>query len=275
MNCDVVNHPILSAKNITAVYNKTVQAVSSISVEFRRGELTCILGPNGSGKSTLLAAVSGIVIPGLIISSPDGKKCITYEGIPVSSFTAAQRAKRICFLPQNEQYIWPYSVRDCVRMGRFAHSPLTGKPSEEDCRISDEKMEMLGIVHLADKNITDISGGELQRVYLARSLAQDAPLMLLDEPFSHLDIYQQYRFLDFIKTICKKHGITAVITIHDINTASLFADSLILLSKGKITAQGPAEKVFTSEFLNEAFGCKFGFYQHPVYSRLQSYPIIE
>lgn len=252
--------PLLSATGLSASWGKT-EVLHSVSASFNKGEFVCMLGPNGSGKSTFLTLLSGLVLPSLKVT---GGGC-TLSGKGVSEYRSTERAKLITFLPQNELYTWNYSVLESVRMGRYAHNAQAVSYSGEDDRAAREALSMAGISHLEKRYIFELSGGEMQSVLIARSLAQNTDAMLLDEPFTFLDAGKADSLIRLLKDICHTQNKCLIMSIHDINMAPVYADRILLFGGRKLIADGIPSEVFTACNLEKAYGVSFTQYEHPVY----------
>ena len=249
---------VLSAENLSASYNKK-QVLYGINTSFSDSNFYCIIGKNGSGKSTFLELLSGVSVPTLKITA--GKCCL--DGKNIKSFKSRELAKNISFLPQNETYAWNYQVFDAIKAGRYAHSknPFFYEPDDNSKVI--EAMEKIGITELMDRYIYELSGGEMQQVLIARALTQEAKIIILDEPFSHLDIGLQFKLMKMLKDLAHQNGITVIMSLHEINLSPVYADRLLLFSEGKLLADGNVEDVFTEEKLSEAFSAKLRIFKHP------------
>lgn len=252
--------PLLSSATLSAAYDKT-EVLHSVSATFEAGEFVCILGPNGSGKSTFLTELSGLEVPSL---KTTGGGC-TLLGKSILEYSPKERAKHITFLPQNEVYTWNYTVLEAVRMGRYARSEGLVSYTAEDDNAAKKALEMAGIPHLEKRYIFELSGGEMQSVLIARALAQDTKVLLLDEPFTYLDTGKADKLIRLLKDISKKENKCIIMSIHDINLAPLYADRILLFSEGNLLADGETDIVFTADKLEKAYGTKFVEYTHPVY----------
>ncbi len=221
------------------------KVLSDISFSLEPGDFVCLCGPNGAGKSTLLSALS------------------ESSGIKNSK----ERAAKISFLSQNETALWDYSVFDTVLSGRFCHTGLLGNFSKEDYRVTKEIIQEFGLEELSEKSVHEISGGEFQKVRLARSFAQGSDFLLLDEPLSSLDFIASGKFMKLLKEKCREYKKAVVVSIHDINMAARFADKVVLLGKctgtSQICLQGTAGEIFTSENLSLVYGTEVKVYKHP------------
>lgn len=243
---------MLSCKNISWSYEKN-EALRDISCTFPQEKLTMILGPNGSGKTTLLKLLSGSVKP--------QKGEILLDGAPVSAFTPRALAQKIAYVAQSTNLEYNFSVLDIVLMGRYAYVPFLKSETERDMEIVREAMEQTGIGFLAERSVLEMSGGELQRVLLARALAQNCDYLLLDEPVTGLDIRHQLEFLLLVQKLCGQRRITAVCVLHDIELAYRFGQHILLLENGSLRAQGTPEEVLTPERLEKVYGMRTELFQ--------------
>jgi iron complex transport system ATP-binding protein len=232
-----------------------IKAVDDVSVSLGSGEFVGILGPNGSGKTTLLRMLSGA-------SKPQGGT-VLLDGEDVHKMGPKAVAKKIAVVPQNGYIPFPFSVFEVVMMGREPHMKRFSGESPEDFRIVSNAMEVAGLTHLAQRSVLDLSYGERQRVIVARALAQEPGILLLDEPTSHLDPGYQIEIMDVFKSLAESRNIGVLAVLHDVNLASQYADRLIVLSKGKKVADGPPEEVITKELLENVYGIKAIIGTHP------------
>lgn len=242
---------ILSASNINFAY-KNHKVLDSVTISVPQNSFICLTGPNGSGKSTLLNYLyKNCQIDGMNISSPK------------------ERAKTIGFMGQSETSLWNYSVRDFVLMGRYCHTGASGFYSSKDFQVTDSILEQVQISKLADKSINSISGGEFQKTRIARCLAQEPKFLLLDEPVANLDFSYQEEIISILKDLCKTKDMGILISIHDINLAARFADTIALLPKLSPLIMGTVEETLTAENLKKTYGSSFKTFIHPVYNCLQ------
>lgn len=209
------------------------------------GEVLSILGPNGCGKTTLLRCLGGALTP--------CAGTVTIDGRELARMDAAERARRIGFVFQEHAASFPFPVLDVVAMGRSPHLGLFAAPSAKDIGIAVSALERLGIAHLKDRPYTEVSGGERQLVLLARTLAQEAGVILLDEPTSHLDFRNQALTLGTIASLAAQ-GMTLVTTSHDPNHAFLFPGRVVLMKEGRLVAVGAAPEVLTEAALSATYG---------------------
>jgi iron complex transport system ATP-binding protein len=226
-----------------------------VGLSLRSGEVVGVIGPNGAGKSTLLKVVSGLW------KGAAGQ--ITLCGQALSSYTPRQIARLIGQVGQSVSIDAPFSVRDIVLMGR---NPYLGRFEIEkprDRQIADDAMRVTHTLALADRAITTLSGGERQRAILARALAQEPSILLLDEPTSNLDIRHQIDILATVQRLARQRRLGVLIAIHDLSLAARFCDRLILLHDGTIMAEGKPEEVLTPQHLDSAFAVQAQLYHDP------------
>lgn len=222
-------------------------AIDGVSMAAPNGELTGIIGANGSGKSTLLKILAGIL--------PPSSGRVVLDGEPLESLPPGRRARHLAYVPQSHFPAFEFTVEQMVLLGRIPHrGRLGGFDSEADRSAAAEAIRLMDLDGLRNEPVTRISGGELQRTMLARAIAQGAGTLLLDEPTSHLDIAHQGEVLDVVRGRIASHDMAAVVSIHDLNLASIFSDRIIALSKGAIVHQGTPAEVLTVELLREVFG---------------------
>ena len=218
--------------------------LKGISIEIPQGEMLSIVGPNGAGKTTLLRCINRILKP--------RRGVIMVNGKSIEEMSRREIAKKMGYVPQSTHQVFPNTVFDVILMGRRPH--FAWKCNEKDIEKVLETLKMLGIEHLAMRDITELSGGQQQKVFIARALAQEPEILLLDEPTSNLDIKHQLEVMNIIKSITNERGITAIMAIHDLNLASRYADRVIMMHKGKIFAVGSPEEVLTPENIREVYG---------------------
>jgi iron complex transport system ATP-binding protein len=204
-----------------------------------QGEFVSLLGPNGCGKSTTLKIIARL------LKIQKGR--IKFSGLDIHEIPFREFAKLVAFVPQNTISIFPFSVYEIVMMGRTPYLGLLGFEAEPDKKVVDDVLDLMEISHLKSKGINEISGGEAQRVFIARALAQNPKLILLDEPNAHLDIEHQISIFELIQQFTKEKNISAIIISHDLNLVGIYSDKIALMDGGKIIMNG--EK---SEVLNES-----------------------
>jgi len=222
------------------------EVLRGISFGVPSGGMTSLLGPNGSGKTTLFKCISGLW--------RHRQGSIVCNGVDLSSLSPEQRARVLAVVPQEHEPPFPYSVFDAVLMGRVSHVSLFSSPSQRDYKETEKAMETVGIAHLKHRAYTKISGGERQLVLIARALAQEAPLLLLDEPTSHLDFRNQVLTLQKVREIVVRQQLTVLMTLHDPNLAMLFSDTIVMLNEGRIIAAGSPPDVVSPDSLKMLYG---------------------
>lgn len=223
-----------------------VPVLRDISFEFRPGETVSIVGENGAGKSTLLKCMNRI------LSYKQGT--VMVEGNDITDMKRKEIALYMAYLPQKTSYLYPITVFDAVLTGRFRHLSMeTGRTSEG---IVWDILDMMGLEHIAMRDFNEISGGQQQQVIIARALAQEADILLLDEPTAGLDIRHQLEVMDVIQHSVREKDLLAAITLHDLNLAARYSDRVIMLHQGRIFAAGEPLAVFTPEHISAVYGVK-------------------
>jgi iron complex transport system ATP-binding protein len=230
--------------------------LQDVSFRVEKGEFVGVIGPNGSGKTTLLKILYRLLSP--------QKGEILFELVPMRKMDRNDIAKRVAVVAQETQLLFPFSVLETVLMGR---SPYLGHlmfESEKDLEIAKKAMEWTKVFPFSERPMDELSGGERKRVFIARALAQEPEVILLDEPTANLDIHHQIDFLDLILTLNRERGLTIVMASHDMNIASEFCDRLILLQDGRIYKMGTPDEVITQENIESVYGCEVRIDQNPV-----------
>lgn len=236
--------PRLSLRGATFRYDDRA-IFRDLDLDVYPGEVLCILGPNGCGKTTLLRCISGA------LRLNEGKAVL--DGKDISSLRVIELARKIGFLFQEHQAPFPFSVLEVVRMGRTPYLGTFDSPSAKDTALAELALTRVGMLHLKNKPYTQISGGERQLILLARTLAQEPEVILLDEPTSHLDFGNQALSLQLITALAKQ-GISMIMTTHNPNHALLFPDKAALMNGGSFMAVGDAEDVITESNLRATYG---------------------
>jgi iron complex transport system ATP-binding protein len=236
---------MLEIKNLYSGYNGA-DIIQDISLKAERGEILCVLGPNGCGKTTLLRAIAHIL---------KYRGSVTLDSRDISSLNRKNLARKIALMGQNAEIYFPYSVYDTVALGRYAYAGGFLKTlSGEDRKIIDETLGQLELEGIQDRMINEISGGQLQRVFLARTLVQDPEVILLDEPTNHLDLKHQVDLLRYLAGWVKNYGRIVIGVLHDLNLARSFAGAAALMTNGKLALWGRPEAVLDGEILKEVYG---------------------
>lgn len=234
----------LEALEITAGYGAEA-VLNRVSVGVRQGEFVGLIGPNGCGKSTLLRCLCRA----LAVRSGT----VRLDGRAISEMPPKEVARRLAFVPQQEPALFEFTVRDVVLMGRHPHLERWKGETEDDYRIVLQALADTDILHLADRPVTQLSGGEHRRVLLARALAQQTPLLLLDEPTAHLDVTHQSELLTLVRRQTQTQEQGALAALHDLNQAAEFCDRLVLMRTGRIVAEGTPDAVLTSPNMRTAY----------------------
>lgn len=220
-----------------------------------RGELLTIIGPNASGKSTLLRLLAGLL-------PPEGG-AVLLDGRPVGTLLRRERARRIAVVQQESPLLFPIRVLPYVLQGRHVHLPLLGFESPEDVRIAREALIATRTTHLGERLMQELSGGEKQRVILARALAQQPELLLLDEPTLHLDIGFQVELLRLVRRLAREQQYAVALVSHELNLAAEFSDTALLLYQGAVLRYGAPADVFDRELLEQVFETELDVFLHP------------
>jgi iron complex transport system ATP-binding protein len=241
--------PALACRGLCFGY-RAKPLLRDVSLDIPRGGLFCIAGPNGAGKSTLLRLLSGA------LRAESGS--VLLDGADIAAIPPSQRARRIALVPQTEMPAFPYSVRAMVLFGRHPWLSGFGLERAEDFAVVDEALRLLGIGHLAQRSVTELSGGEYHRVSIARALAQATPVLLLDEPNAHLDLRAQHELFRVLDALHRARGRTVVCVTHDLDLAARYADSIALFAEGRLLALGPPREVITADSIRACYGVEAG-----------------
>ncbi len=236
-----------------------------VSLEVERGGFLGILGPNGSGKTTLLNLVDGILSP------REGR--VFLEGEDAATLDRDELARRVAVVPQDSPLIFPFTVQEIVLMGRTPHLGRWRFEGQRDFEIARDAMKRTGTLPLAGRPMSELSGGERQRVLIARALAQEPRILLLDEPTSNLDIHHQLAFFSLVEDLNRTRGLTVVAVSHDINLASLYCRRIALLKDGAVCGEGRPEDIITEESIRDVFGAPVRVDRHPETGRPRITPI--
>jgi iron complex transport system ATP-binding protein len=258
----------LEAQEISVNYGERV-AVAGVSLRAVPGEVTAIIGPNGAGKSTLLRALNGAITP----SSGE----VLLDGKPLRLFARRGVGRRIAVVAQEAELRFPVTVMEFVLGGRYAWSSAGtwGWETERDVEVAQEVLRETELEDFSARLMNELSGGERQRAVLARALATEADILLLDEPTANLDLAHQAALLQLVRSRCDELGASAVVVTHDINLAAEFADRVLLLLKGEMLAAGSPREVLTTELLREVFEIRVLVDAHPVTGAPRITPVHE
>ncbi len=217
------------------------EILKGVSIDSKNKEFVGIIGPNGSGKSTLLKCIYRTL-------KPNGG-CIMLDGESISKMSVKESAKKLAVVAQHNYYNFDFSVREVVLMGRSPHKKSLEPDNSKDHEIVKESLEKVGMLEFKDRSFSTLSGGEQQRVILARALAQQTPCLILDEPTNHLDIKYQLSLLNIVKNL----NLTVISAIHDLNIAAMYCDRLFVMKDGQIGGTGTPEEVLTRDFIKEIY----------------------
>jgi iron complex transport system ATP-binding protein len=247
---------MLDIKFLTVEYYGT-KILKDISLHISSGETLAVIGPNGAGKTTLIKSVSGVLRP--------KKGAVWIDGTNLQNLSPVQRARYLAVVPQARLLPPAFTVRQTVLLGRTPYLGWLGRINKADEAQAERAMRFTHLDHLGDRRVGELSGGEQQRVLLARALAQDTPVLLLDEPTTHLDLEHQSGFLNLVKNMVAQKNLAVLVELHDLNLAGLYADRVALLVDGQIHALGSPEAVLTSENLTAVYHVPVNVVPHPDY----------
>ncbi|MEO6665933.1 MAG: ABC transporter ATP-binding protein [Nitrospiria bacterium] len=229
-------------------------AIDRVTLDIARGERVAVVGPNGSGKSTLLRVMGGLICP--------TSGSLVFNGSPLSALPSRERARQIAYVPQDTSVPFEFSIREIVAMGRSPYLGALGFETPADLAAIETAMDRMELGGLADRSILDVSGGERQRAMIARALAQQPAVLLLDEPAANLDLKHQVDLHRALDDLQHTQGLTAVMVSHDLNAVTDCA-RVIVLSDGTIHAMGTPAEVFTERMIREVFACRALIDRHP------------
>ncbi|GIP31532.1 heme ABC transporter ATP-binding protein [Paenibacillus sp. J2TS4] len=234
----------LNAHDLAARIDR-ISILRHVNLSVFQGEFVGLIGPNGSGKSTLLRVLAGFLKPSA------GE--VSLDGAALQTMPRKAIARKLAFVPQDLTVDFDFTVREIVAMGRHPFLSRFGVESGRDRDQTEEAMRQTGILHLGERSMPSLSGGQRQMAFIAKALAQEPEVLLLDEPISALDIGHQLRVLGVIRRLCGQ-GLSAIAALHDLNLASRYCDRLILIREGEVLASGTSEEVMTETFIRQAYG---------------------
>ncbi len=247
----------LEIRGLTVKYGPQT-ALSNISLTVEPGEILAVIGPNGAGKSTLIRAISGIL--------PIHAGGVAYGDQDLTTLSHAARARILGVVPQARQLGGAFTVAQTVMLGRTAYMSWLGRAQPDDEVAVQWAMRQTAVDSLAERRNAELSGGEQQRVLLARALAQKTPVLLLDEPTNHLDLQHQINFLALVRDLTRQGNLTVLMAMHDLNQVSTYADRVAFLVSGKILSLGEPSQVLTVENISSAYQIPVEIIQHPEYN---------
>lgn len=237
----------------------TELVLDGIDIQIASGSFTSIIGPNGSGKTTLLRRIARLLSPG------PGR--IAIDGMELTTLTRNELARKMGIVHQSEGSSYHFTVYDAVMMGRYPHVDRFSPYSSKDIQHVEKAMGLTGTTHLRDHLITEVSGGEHRRILIARALAQGSDLMILDEPTAFLDPHHQLEILSLLRDLVEERQVTIVCVLHDLNSALVYSDQVIMLNRGRVHAAGPPEEVITLESLKTVYAIEGRFIPDPFTGR--------
>lgn len=230
----------IRTEDLKAVLNGN-PILKGVSLQAGEKQLIGVIGPNGSGKSTLLKCIYRVL-------QPTGG-AVFLDGKPLSEYSFRESALKIAVVAQHNYYNFDFSVRDVVLMGRSPHKKTLERDNAQDFRIVEEALIKVGMQHFAERSFSTLSGGEQQRVILARALAQQTPCLILDEPTNHLDIKYQLQLMDLVRGLDR----TVITAVHDLNIAAMYCDWLYAVKDGRVVGQGTPQALLTPEFIRQVY----------------------
>ena len=246
---------ILDTLNISLTF-RDKSILEDVSIEVSTGEFFVIIGPNGAGKTSLLKIISGLQ------KAQQGS--VHIKGKNISGYTRRNLSKILAIVPQHVEMGFPFTVADTVIMGRTPHLGILGMEGEKDFLIAEEAMEFTEVSHLADRKLFQLSGGELQRVIIARAICQQPEIILLDEPTTALDPAHQLKIMDLMERFRRQYNTTIIMVSHDLNLASMYGDRLLLLKEGRVIKTGDPKEVLNKSLLEESYGCQMMVDENPL-----------
>jgi len=251
-------NPYLQAQTVSCAYatNGRRKILYNVNLHLYRGELVGLIGPNGSGKTTLLRALARML--------PSQQGQVLLNGQNIWQLSPKQVAQQIGHVPQSSTSAWPYTVEHVVQMGRFPHRSWLSPFNEKDAAAVEEALTRLHLLSLRGRSLNTLSGGEQQRVLIARALAQEPNVLLLDEPIANLDINHKHQALIMIQGLVRDYRLAALMAIHDLGLAARYCDRLILLNNGNVVAEGSPTEVLQVDYLRAVFGVEAQLYRDPL-----------
>lgn len=245
---------LLSANSLALSYNGH-NVVEDFNLSIAPKTIVGLIGPNGSGKTTILRALAGLIEP--------RAGAALVEGTRASTLDKRLRARKVGWVPQQENAAWPLTVVEVVRLGRAPHRGWLMPFTEKDMQIVEHALARADLLDLKHRPVNKLSGGEFQRVLIARVLAQEPEALLLDEPTASLDVHHQVQVLDLVRDLVHEKGLSVVMAIHDLNLAARYCDQLVLLHQGRQVSVGAPEEVLTPENLRAVFNVEAKLYRDP------------
>ncbi|HPP06642.1 MAG TPA: ABC transporter ATP-binding protein, partial [Syntrophorhabdaceae bacterium] len=254
---------LFSLKNVYFSYKNKI-VLSNISLDIKKGDFIGIIGPNGSGKSTLIRIMAGFLEP--------EEGIVLFKGKDIKRYHVKDLARDIAVLPQTIDVFYPYRVFDFISIARYPHIGWGLSEARKDDDFIANIMDIMEISHLKDRRITELSQGELQRVFIAQCIAQDPVVLILDEPVSHFDIRYQIKTLEILDGLGKE-GMTIVMVLHDLNLASEFCKKIVLISEGTVFKVGTSQEVLTYKNIEHVYKTVVVVKENPISNRPYIVPI--
>ena len=246
---------ILDISNISLSFRDKL-ILLNVSLEVSAGEFFVIIGPNGAGKTSLLKVLSGL--------QKAQKGTVTIKDKNILNYRRRNLSQIMAIVPQHIEVGFPFTVADTVIMGRSPHLGILGMEGENDFHIAEEAMKFTDVSHLTDRKLFQLSGGELQRVIIARAICQQPEIILLDEPTTALDPAHQLKIMDLMEKFRREHGTTIIMVSHDLNLASMYGDRVLLLKSGRVVKTGDPKSVLNKELLEDSYGCRIQVDESPL-----------
>lgn len=246
---------VLNLEHLSFGYDAASPVLRDVSFAVEQGEFLGVIGPNGSGKTTLLRLCNRIISP--------RRGTVTLEGTDIRQIRRGDLARMAAFVAQDSPELFPFSVEEYVLMGRTPHLGRLQFEREQDFASARQAMDATGTLPLASRSMTELSGGEKKRVMIARALAQEPRILLLDESTAYLDMKHTTAIFDLLKSLNRRHGLTVIVVTHDLNTAALYCTRLLLLNRGSIHAAGRPEEVITEANIREVYETRVTIDRNP------------
>jgi iron complex transport system ATP-binding protein len=257
--------PAFDVHHVTHAFDGR-KVLDDLTFQVSAGSFTIIIGPNGSGKTTLLRLLVGLL--------PLQYGRIDFMARPLREYAGRYLARQLAYVPQNSGVEFAFNVTQVVLMGRAPHLGVLGLEGAKDLDLARRAMEMTGVSHLARRRLDQLSGGEQQRVFIARAICQQSNMLLLDEPTAALDLAHQVRVMDLMETLKTEHQVTVVMVSHDLNLAAMYADQVLLMDRGRLARMGPPDQVLDFNLLEQVYGCSLLVDESPLgdYPRVHLVP---
>jgi iron complex transport system ATP-binding protein len=245
----------LSLAQISFSY-RTQRVLQDITLEIPRQSLLALIGPNGGGKTTLLRVMSKALKP--------QQGTVLLDDRPLESYSARSLARKLAVISSEQHFEFPFSVADVVAMGRFPHLNRLERMSDKDWEIVHDAMEKTAVIDFRNRSISQLSSGEKQRVLIARAIAQQPAILMLDEPNAHLDINHQIAVFNLLRALNRQHHMTVIVVLHDLSAAAAFCETMMLLHRGQVVRIGTPGEVITRELIQQTYGAEVTVFPSPV-----------